>query len=197
MTYRDSHVRVRDESHTRLTTTLHHQRTPQRKAKVDIASQSEYNENDPTIDRTPIFKTRRRRIGFISLYILLAILFVHIITSSTFSPTFTHYPTFPFAAFCGATFTLFCIIILWRQPFAARIITPVLAFFLTVIYTQVNSELSTLPTDDQKVKTAYTIFIASIVAIATLCIASQVISPNTSTAHTGKDEHTTNNTVTN
>lgn len=162
---------------------------------MHTANQSEHNETDSTKGRTPIFENRRRRIGFISLHSLLVIIFVYHITSSTFSPTFEHYPTLPFARICGVGFTIFCLIILWRQSFAARIITPVLAFFLTVIYTQVNSELATLPTDDQEIKCAYAIFIASIVAIATLCIASQVISPNTSTENTDKNNHATDKTM--
>ena len=197
MTHPDSCVTVRDDSHTRLAATLHPQTAaPSRKAKVNTENQSEHNETNLTQDRTPIFKNRLHRIGFLSLYAILAVLFTQLITSFTFSCTFTHYPTLPFAAFCGATFTLFCIVILWRQPFAGRFITPVLAFFLTVIYTQVNSELSALPTDDQKIINAYKIFIASMVAMATLCIASQVIAPNTSAAHTDKDRQTADNTVT-
>ena len=197
MTYPNSHVTVGDDSHTRLAATLHPQTAaPSRKAKVNTENQSEHNETNITQDRTPIFKNRLHRIGFLSLYTLLAVLFTQLITSFTFSCTFTHYPTLPFAAFCGATFTLFCFVILWRQPFAGRFITPVLAFFLTVIYTQVNSELSALPTDDQTIINAYKIFIASMVTMATLCIASQVIAPNTSAAHTDKDRQTADNTVT-
>ena len=162
---------------------------------MHTANQSEHEEIDSAKDRTPIFKNRRRRIGFISLYSLSAILFVRYIASSTFSPTFNHYPTLPFAKLCGVGFIVFCLIILWRQPFAARIITPVLAFFLTVIYTQVNSELAALPTNDQEIKCAYTVFIASIVIIATLCIASQVISPNTSTENTGENNRATDKTM--
>lgn len=71
----------------------------------------------------------------------------------------------------------------WQQNQSTRYFKSILLFFMTVIYIEVNSELSNHPTDNKSIKFIYTLFIGSLALNAVLYTLSH-FSANSSDAHT-------------
>ena len=118
-----------------------------------------------------------------ALLLLLITITVLLVTNYAFSPETHHYPTLPFAAIASPTATLCTFMLFWQQNRSTRYFKSILLFFITVIYIEVNSELSNHPTDNKSIKFIYTLFIGSLALNAALYALSH-FNANSSDAHT-------------
>lgn len=118
-----------------------------------------------------------------TLLLLLITITVLIVTNYAFSPETRHYLTLPFAAIASPTATLCTFMLFWQQNQSTRYFKSILLFFMTIIYIEVNSELSNHPTDNKSIKYIYTFFIVSLALNAALYALSH-FNANSSDAHT-------------
>lgn len=117
------------------------------------------------------------------LLLLVTTITVLIVTNYAFDPETHHYPTLPFAAIASPTATLCTFMLFWQQNQSTRYFKSILLFFMTVIYIEVNSELSNHPTDNKSVKIIYTLFIGSL-ALNSVLYALSYFNANSSGTHT-------------
>ena len=105
-----------------------------------------------------------------SLGILLLIGEVNVICYLAFSKELEHYPTLPFATLTLAPLSLLSIKFFWRERYAARFATSIALFFMSIIFTQVNSELAANPTNNFTIVCMYNIFLTCLTVLAVICI---------------------------
>lgn len=118
-----------------------------------------------------------------TLLVALITIIVLTVTNSAFSPEMRHYPTLPFATIASTVATLCTFMLFWQQKQSTRYFKSILLFFMTVIYIEVNSELSNHPTDNKSVKIIYTLFIGSL-ALNSVLYALSYFNANSSGTHT-------------
>lgn len=103
---------------------------------------------------------------------------VNLTCNFTFSRELQHYPTLPFATLASALLFFLSLKFFWRERYAARLTTSIFLFFISIMFTQVNSELAANPTCDHDIIYLYKIFLYCLGLQAFTCISCYIF-PNT------------------
>jgi hypothetical protein len=121
------------------------------------------------------------------LGIILLVTGVNLICDLAFTRELGHYPTLPFAILTSAPLSLLSIKFIWRERYAARWATSVAVFFMSIIFTQVNSELAANPTDNYTIICMYKIFLTCLTLLTLICISCYMFpkmpEPSTNNQH--------------